>query len=258
MMLCLDVGNTQIYGGVFDENGEIFHRFRLTTSATKTSDELGLFLKSVLVENDVDASKINKVGICSVVPQQDYSLKNAILKYFKINPFILQAGVKTGIKLKAPNPKEVGADRIAGAIAGAYLYEGQNLIVVDFGTATTLDVITKDKEYLGGAILSGVKLNAESLVSNTAKLPSVQIGHPEKAVGRTTVECIQSGLYFGTIGSVKEITSRMKQEAFPLPEEVTVVATGGLAGLFANQGLYDVENSDLVLQGLRICYLKNL
>lgn len=256
-MLCLDVGNTQIYGGVFNETGEIIHRFRMTTSTVKTSDEIGIFLKSVLIQNEVDISKIQRVGVCSVVPQQDYSLKNAILKYFKVQPFFLEAGVKTGVQIKSSNPKEVGADRIATAIAGAHLFENRNLIIVDFGTATTVDVVASNKDYLGGVILAGVRLNADALGLRTAKLPSVQIQKPEKIVGRTTVECIQSGLFYGTVGSIKEIVSRIKDESFA-NSETYVVATGGFAGFFKGEGLFDLEAPDLVLDGLRICYLKNI
>lgn len=258
MMLCLDVGNTQIYGGVFDAQGVIQHRFRMTTSAVKTSDEIGIFLKAVLEQNGVsDISKITQVGVCSVVPQQDHSLKNAILKYFKVQPFFLEAGVKTGIKLKATNPKEVGADRIASAIAGCHLYENQNLIIVDFGTAITVDVISAEKDYLGGVILAGVRLNVEALGLKTAKLPFVQVQKPEKIVGRTTVECIQSGIFYGTVGSIKEIVSQIKAETFPQQENL-VIATGGFAGMFQGEGLFDVEAPDLVLEGLRTCYLKNI
>lgn len=258
MMLCLDVGNTQIYGGVYDSQGVISHRFRMTTSAVKTSDEIGIFLKAVLEQNGIeDISRIQQVGVCSVVPQQDHSLRNAILKYFKVNPFFLEAGVKTGIKLKATNPKEVGADRIASAIAGSHHYENQNLIIVDFGTAITVDVITSGKDYLGGVILAGVRLGVEALGLKTAKLPIVQVQKPERVVGRTTVECIQAGTFYGTVGSIKEIVGRIKKEVFA-GQDSLVIATGGFAGLFVDEGLFDLEAQDLVLDGLRTCYLKNL
>ncbi|MCO5112922.1 MAG: type III pantothenate kinase [Bdellovibrionaceae bacterium] len=258
MMLCLDVGNTQIYGGVYNQEGEIKHRFRMTTSAVKTSDEIGIFLKAVLEQNGVeDISQIKRVGVCSVVPQQDHSMKNAILKYFKVQPFFLEAGVKTGIKLKSPNPKEVGADRIASAIAGSHNFENKNLVIVDFGTAITVDVINSDKDYLGGVILAGVRLSVEALGLKTAKLPIVQVQKPERTVGRTTVECIQSGIFYGTVGSIKEIVSRIKTEAFA-GQDSMVIATGGFAGLFKDEKLFDLEAPDLVLDGLRICYLKNL
>ncbi len=256
MMLCLDVGNTQIYGGVFKDD-KIVHNFRLTTSEGRTSDEIGLFLKSVLIENGFDPKSIDRVGVCSVVPSQDYSLRNAILKYFKLTPFFLDTGVKTGIKIKSPNPKEVGSDRISNAIAACEMFPDKNLIVIDFGTATTVDVVTKSKEYLGGAILAGVKINAEALEQRTAKLPSVKIMKPQSPVGKTTVECIQSGLYFGTIGAIREIVQRSHKEIFK-DEKSMIIATGGLAQLFSTEDLFDLEVPELVLQGIRICYQKNL
>lgn len=255
MMLCLDVGNTQIFGGIFEKD-KLVHNFRLTTSEGRTSDEIGLFLKSVLKENGYDPKQIDSVGICSVVPSQDYSLRNAILKYFKMTPFFLDTGVKTGIKIKASNPKEVGSDRISNAIAACESFPNKNLIIIDFGTATTVDAVTKDKEYLGGAILAGVKINAEALEQRTAKLPSVKITKPSSAVGRTTVECIQSGLYFGTLGSIREIVKRIQNEVFESDLETSVIATGGLAQLFSEEDLFDIEVPELVLQGIRISYQK--
>lgn len=256
MMLCLDVGNTQIFGGLFD-NEKLIHNFRLTTSESKTSDEIGLFLKSVLVENGFDPKSICQVGICSVVPSQDYSLRNAILKYFKMTPFFLDTGVKTGIKVKLGNPKEVGSDRIANAIAACDLFPDKNLVIIDFGTATTVDVVTKDKDYLGGAILAGVRINAEALEERTAKLPSVKITRPGAAIGKNTVECIQSGLYFGTLGAIREIVARTQNEAFG-DQNALVIATGGLAQLFSGEDIFHIEVPDLVLQGIRISYMKNL
>lgn len=257
MMLCLDVGNTQIFGGLF-ENEKLVHSFRLTTSDSKTSDEIGLFLKSVLVENGFDPKRIQKVGVCSVVPKQDYSLRNAILKYFKLTPFFLDTGVKTGIKIKLGNPKEVGSDRIANAISACELFPNKNLVIIDFGTATTVDVVTKEKDYLGGVILAGVRLNAEALVERTAKLPSVKITKANAAIGKNTVECIQSGLYYGTLGAIREIVKRVKEEAFASDSDALVIATGGLAQLFSGEDIFHIEVPDLVLQGIRISYEKNL
>ncbi len=257
MMLCLDVGNTQIYGGLYKDKA-LVHDFRLTTSEVRTSDEIGLFLKSVISENGYDPKNIKQVGICSVVPSQDYSLRNAILKYFKKTPFFLDTGVKTGIKIKLANPKEVGSDRISTAIAACEGFPNQDLLIIDFGTATTVDAVNKDKEYLGGAILAGIKINAEALEDRTAKLPSVQITKPKSAVGKSTVESIQSGLYFGTLGAVREILNRIKAETFGDKQKPVVIATGGLAQLFKDEDLFDVEISDLVLQGIRISYQKNI
>jgi type III pantothenate kinase len=254
MILCIDVGNSHTYGGVFDGE-EIRLRFR-HTSKVSTSDELGIFLKSVLRENNCSSEVITQIGICSVVPQLDYSLRAACLKYFSIDPFILQAGVKTGLNIKYRNPVEVGADRIANAIAATERYPNQNIIVIDFGTATTICVINAQKGYLGGAILPGVKLCVDALSQNTAKLPSVEIIKIENAVGRSTVESIQSGIYYGVLGACRELIGRMKKEVFST-DQALVLATGGFASLFDKQDLYDHLVPDLVLQGIRLAALMN-
>jgi type III pantothenate kinase len=254
MMLCIDVGNSHIYGGVFEDT-EIKLRFR-HTSNNSTSDELGIFLKAVLRENKCSPEEINKISICSVVPHLDYSLRSACLKYFALDPFILQAGVRTGLHIKYRNPLEVGADRIADAIAAAHHFPQQDIIVIDFGTATTLEVITAQKEYLGGAILPGLRLSADALTKNTAKLPSVEIVKPEQVLGRSTIESIQSGVYFGVLGACRELIEKINQEAFS-GKKALVLATGGFASLFEKQGLYDHLMPDLVLQGIRLASLMN-
>ncbi len=254
MILCIDVGNSHIYGGVF-EGEEIKLRFR-HTSKMSTSDELGIFLKSVLRENGCSPDSIKQIGICSVVPQVDYSLRSACVKYFSIEPFLLQAGVKTGLNIKYRNPLEVGADRIANAIAATYSYPNQNIIVIDFGTATTFCVMNAQKAYLGGAILPGVRLSVDALSKNTAKLPAVEIIKIENAIGRSTIESIQSGVYYGVLGACKELISRINQEVFAT-EKALVLATGGFASLFDKQGLYDHLVPDLVLQGIRLAALMN-
>jgi len=254
MILCIDVGNSHIYGGVFNGD-EIKIRFR-HTSKVSTSDELGIFLKSVLRENDCLPEEIKKIAICSVVPQLDYSLRSACVKYFASEPFILQAGVKTGLNIKYRNPVEVGADRIANAIAAVHRYPNQNIIVIDFGTATTFCVITAQKAYLGGAILPGVRLSVDALSKNTAKLPAVEIIKIENAVGRSTIESIQSGVYYGVLGACRELIDRMSKEIFGA-NKALVLATGGFASLFDKQDLYDHLVPDLVLQGVRLAALMN-
>lgn len=254
MILCIDVGNSHIYGGVFDGE-EIKLRFR-HTSKVSTSDELGIFLKSVLRENNCSPEAIKKIGICSVVPQLDYSLRSACMKYFSIEPFLLQAGVKTGLNIKYRNPLEVGADRIANAIAATHSYPNQNVIVIDFGTATTFCVIGAKKTYLGGAILPGVRLSVDALSKNTAKLPAVEIIKIENSIGRSTIESIQSGVYYGVLGACRELIQRMNREAFGTDKSL-VLATGGFASLFEKQNLYDHLIPDLVLQGIRLASLMN-
>ncbi|KTD07202.1 type III pantothenate kinase [Legionella jamestowniensis] len=249
MMLCIDVGNSHIYGGVF-AGEEIRLRFR-HTSQVSTSDELGIFLKSVLRENQCSPEAINEIAICSVVPQLDYSLRSACVKYFSVEPFFLQAGVKTGLNIKYRNPVEVGADRIANAIAATHAYPGKNIVVIDFGTATTFCVITAQKMYLGGAILPGVRLSVDALANKTAKLPPVEIVKTEQVVGRSTIESIQSGVFYGALGACRELITRIKEEAFA-NQEVLVLATGGFASLFDKQDIYDYLVPDLVLQGIRL------
>lgn len=255
MLLCIDVGNSHIYGGVFVED-VIKLRFRHTSKAT-TSDELGIFLKMVLRENGLSPEAIRQIAVCSVVPQYDYSIRSACVKYFQFDPFFIQSGIKTGLKIKYRHPAEVGADRIANAIAASHLFPKKNTIVIDFGTATTFCVITQNKEYLGGAILPGMRLSMEALTQNTAKLSAVEIVKPEQIVGRSTAESIQSGIYYGALGAAREIIRQMKEKMMN-HEEVIVIATGGFAHLFEHQDLYHYHMPDLVLEGIRLATDMNL
>ncbi|MGK5086496.1 type III pantothenate kinase [Bdellovibrionota bacterium FG-2] len=255
MILTLDVGNSHIYGGVF-ECDKLRTTFRKKTAHGSSSDEMGLFLRSVLRENGVDPGGIQRVAVCSVVPDLVHSLKNCCLKYFRGAPFILQPGVKTGLKIKYRNPLEVGSDRIATAIAATHLYPGKNLIVIDFGTATTFCAITADKDYLGGVIVAGLRISMEALESKTARLPSVEIVVPEAAIGRSTIESIQSGLYYGAIGMVKEITSRISKEAFS-GEKPVIIGTGGFASLLDRAEVFDLELPNLVLKGIYLAAQMN-
>lgn len=248
MILALDVGNTQMYGGVFDGR-EIRLRFRKTSLGGSSSDEFGIFLRNALRENGIDPKEVTQIGVCSVVPTVIYSLKRACEKYFDLSPFILQPGVKTGLKIKYHNPTEVGADRIANSIAGSNLYPQKNMIIVDLGTATTFCAISATKEYLGGTIIAGLRLNMEALELKTAKLPSVEIVAPQKALGQNTVESIQSGLYYGHLGQMKEITSRLAAECFN-NEKPFIIGTGGFSVLFEREKIFDVIQPDLVLKGL--------
>lgn len=248
MMLCIDVGNSHIYGGVFD--GDVLNiRFRLT-SKVSTSDEFGISLKNVLRENDCATDSIKQISVCSVVPQIDYSLRAACLKYFSVDPFFLQTGVKTGLNIKYRTPSEVGADRIANSIAAKRIFPDKNLIIIDFGTAITFCVVNAKKDYMGGVILPGARLAADSLAKNTAKLPSVEILIPDKIVGRSTIESVQAGIFYGILGSCREIITRIKSEQF-LNQNVHVIATGGFATLFENNNIYDELLPDLVLYGVK-------
>jgi type III pantothenate kinase len=249
MLLCLDIGNTHIHGGVFDGD-RLRAQFRKTTHPVGTADELGVFFSAVLRKDDLDPQAIRRVALCSVVPAAVHSVRSACADYFRCHPFVLQAGAKTGLKVRYRNPHEVGADRIANAIAATQLHPGRDLIVVDCGTATTLDVVTGAGDYLGGAILPGVGISAEMLASRTARLPSVEIARPESALGRTTVESIRSGLYHGHVGAIRQLVGELSREAFD-GRRPRLIGTGGFAGMFVDEGLFDEIVPELVLWGLK-------
>jgi type III pantothenate kinase len=248
VILALDVGNSQIFGGVF-ENRRLTLHFRKPSRPTTSSDELGLFLRGVLRENGCDPVRITQIALCCVVPEVIYSLRNCCRKYFSIDPFILQPGIKTGLKIAYRNPLEVGPDRIANAVAATHLYPGRNAIVIDFGTATTLDVIGAGRDYLGGIIVPGLQIAMEALERNTARLPTVEIVPPVELVGRSTVECIQSGLYFGNRAMVRELTREIRERAFG-DDSAVILATGGFSRLFEREKLFDALVPELILVGL--------
>jgi type III pantothenate kinase len=249
MILCLDVGNSQLYGGVFSGD-QLVMQFRRSTASRGSSDELGLFLRAVLRENAVDPLAIDEIVICSVVPDYVYSLRACCEKYFDTEPLVLRPGVKTGLRIRYKEPKEVGADRIADAVGALHLFPGRNLILADFGTATTLAAVSRDRDFLGGAILPGVRLAMEALEEKTAALPNVEIAPVDVALGRSTVESIQSGLFFSNVGMIKELAQRLTAEAFP-DEAPLVIATGGFSQLFVQAGLFDHVVRELILTGLR-------
>jgi type III pantothenate kinase len=255
MILALDVGNSQIFGGLFDQDKIVFN-FRKSSRDGVSSDELGVFFKNVLQSNGFDPLKVKHVALCSVVPELIHSIKGSCQKYFNTNPFILQAGVKTGLKIKYRNPVEVGADRIANAIAAVEQFPGKPLIIVDFGTATTFDVVTADRDYLGGLIIPGFRLSMESLESGTSKLPRVEILKPTELVGRSTVESIQSGLYYGNLAMVREISNQINAQYFN-NEKAILIGTGGFSRMFEKENLFDVFAPDLVLQGLYAAFKMN-
>ncbi len=255
MQLCLDIGNSNILGGVFRDE-KILLTFRHDTKQASSSDQIGLFIKSVLRENNLDPSHITQVAFCSVVPALDYSMRSACIKYFGVTPFVLQAGVKTGLKIKYSHPQEVGTDRIANAIAATHQFPKKSLVIVDFGTATTCCAITNQNEYWGGAILPGMRLAMESLQHNTAKLFPVEIVKPHTVVGCTTKDSLQSGLYYMQLGAIKELISRFSQELFATQQPI-VVATGGFAHLFEKENIFHAIVPDLVLRGLLLALKLN-
>ena len=249
MLLCLDVGNSQIYGGLFEDD-LLRVQFRRTSQLRSSSDELGVFFRSVLRENNVNPDEISRVAICCVVPDLLYSLRACCQKYFGLDPLVLRPGIRTGLKIAYRDPKEVGADRIADAVGAVTMFPDRNLIVADFGTATTICAITRDKEFLGGNIIPGVRLSMEALEERTAQLPAVEILPPRTALGRSTVESIQSGLYWSNVGMVRELIGRITVEEFS-DEAPVVIGTGGFAQLFNREELFDHVVPDLILAGLQ-------
>jgi len=249
MLLAIDVGNSQIYGGVF-ERDDLRVTFRRTSNVRASSDEFGTFFRTVLRENNVDPAAVDGAAVCSVVPDVVHSLRNAFLKYFRLEPFVLQPGAKTGLKIRYRNPLEVGADKIANAIAGVARYPGRNLLIIDLGTATTLCAVSKDKEYLGGIIAPGIRMSMAALESDTARLPIVEIVRPPEVLGRSIIESIQAGLYYGTLAAIRSFVASVTAEYFA-DDRPVVIGTGGFGRLFEEDKLFDAFIPELSLIGLR-------
>ena len=195
MILCIDIGNTQVYGGLF-KNGKLCLDFHRVSNEAISSDELGLFLTAILRENGYNPSEISDIGFCSVVPELIHVMQQCCRRYFNAEPFQLQAGVKAGLSIRYSQPKEVGSDRIANSIAAVNLYPEKNIIIFDFGTATTVCGVSAKCDYLGGVLLPGIKISMEAMSKKTARLPEVEIVRPASVCGKSTVEGIQSGLVF--------------------------------------------------------------
>lgn len=255
MILCIDIGNSIIHLGIFDQD-KLILQFRYNSKDGMSSDQFGIFLKSALQENEINWKNIKQVMICSVVPELDYSTRSAIIKYFKLEPFFLNMGVKTGLKIKYSNPAEIGADRIATAIGAVDSYPNQNLIVVDMGTATTICAITKDKEYLAGAILAGMKTSMKALYANSAKLSAVEIIKPQDRLGKATKENIQIGLFYGHLGAIREVINFITKQSFT-SKDYLVLGTGGFSELYKNEKIFDYIMPELALKGLNLLYPMN-
>lgn len=250
MLLAIDIGNTNIALGLFREK-KLVHCWRIRTDREKTSDEYSLTLLNLFSLAGPGKSEVKSVIISSVVPPLTPIFQDLSRSVFRVKAAVVGPGLKTGMSILYENPLEVGADRVVGAIA-AYEKYGGPCIVVDFGTATTFDAVSAGGEYLGGAIAPGIQISAEALYLKTAKLPRIEIRKPGKAVGRTTVASMQSGLYFGYIGLVSRIIEEFRRE---LGQEATVVSTGGFASLISGEiDSVDHEEPDLVLEGLRIIH----
>ena len=248
MILVLDVGNSQIFCGVFEDE-KLVIQFRYASTARGSSDEIGVFLRGALRENGIAPEDIATIAISSVVPELNYTLWSCCQKYFDLEPMVLRPGLKTGLKIDYKDPKEVGSDRIADAMGAVKMFPDRNLIVIDFGTATTVCAVSKDRVFLGGNIIPGVRLAMEALEAKTAKLPSVEIKPAKRSIGKTTIESIQNGLYWSNVGMVRELTSRITAEVFADDPPLTI-ATGGFAHVFDKEQLFDHVVSDLILTGL--------
>lgn len=248
VLLALDIGNTAITIGVFDGE-KIRARWSIATDVENLVDEYAILLLNLLQTGGLSASDIDEAVMGSVVPSLTPVFQEACSRYFKVSPLVVDLGVRTGIRILYDSPRDVGADRVIDAVAAIKLY-GPPLIIVDFGTATVFDAISREGDYVGGAIAPGIGISVEALFGRTAKLPRIELERPKHAIGKTTVSAMQSGVIFGYVGLVEGIITRMKAE---LEGEAKVIATGGYAPLIARETpLIEEVNVDLTLVGLRL------
>ncbi|AGG07500.1 pantothenate kinase [Dehalococcoides mccartyi] len=252
-LVAVDIGNTSVNIGIF-EGEQLLANWHLGSVAQRMADEYASLLLGLLQHADIQAGELNRVIMCSVVPPLTTTFEEVFKTYFKATPLVVGAGIKSGVKIRMDNPREVGADRIVNAAAARVLYPGA-CIIVDMGTATTFDTLSESGEYIGGAIAPGIATSAQAIVEKTSKLPKIEIIHPAKAIGSNTVSAMQSGVYFGYIGLVEELVRRIQAE---LGQKARVVATGGYASLIAEGSrIFDIVRPDLTLQGLRFIYQMN-
>jgi type III pantothenate kinase len=253
LLLVIDVGNSNIVLGIYD--GErLLKDWRISTDKSRTTDEYGVLVSDLFRLAGISFESVNGIIISSVVPALTGVLENLSLQYFGFKPYVVGPGIKTGMPILYDNPGEVGADRIVNAVAGFEKYRCA-LVIVDFGTATTFDYVNKKGEYCGGAIAPGLMISMEALFQKASKLPRVEIARPPHLIAKNTVNSMQAGIYYGYIGLVDEIVTRMKAESLEKPR---VIATGGLAGLIAPESrtIEKIEEY-LTLDGLRILYARN-
>lgn len=254
MLLTVDVGNTNITMGVFEED-RLHGTFRMTTKRSRTSDEYGFTICGILEHRNMCPENIQAVIISSVVPDIMHSLTSGIIKYLNVRPIIVSAGIKTGIRIVTENPKEIGADRIVDAVAGYELYGGP-VIVVDYGTATTYDLIGPNGTFEAGITAPGIETAARSLWGGAAMLPAIEIRKPKSILAKETISSMQAGLVYGVIGETEYIIRKIKEESGY--NNAKVVATGGLGRIiFEETESIDVYDPQLTLNGLRLIYYKN-
>ncbi len=253
MLLAIDVGNTNITCAVI-RGKEWVANFRLTTKQPRTSDEFGIVLCELLEKREIEKTEIKDVIIASVVPGVMYSLTSAIVKYFGMTPMIVGEGTKSGIRIDIPNPREVGADRVVDAVAAYTLYGGP-VIVIDFGTATTYDLITADGRFVSGITSPGIRICANALWNDTAKLPEIEIERPTSVLAKDTISSMQVGLVYGCIGQTEYIIQKIREETGM--QDIKVVATGGLGKMISDATeSIDVYDPMLTMEGLRLIYEK--
>mgnify|MGYP000148103727 FL=1 len=259
MLLAFDIGNTNIVLGVFKDK-ELITSWRIKTDAQKSTDEYGMIVSQLFEYEGLRMQDIDDIIISTVVPSVLFTIQHLSQRYFGINSIVVASGVKTGLKIKYDNPKQVGADRIVNAVA-AYEKFGGPLIIIDFGTATTFCAISKHAEYLGGTIAPGVKISADSLFEKTSKLPKVELENPDHAICRNTIQSMQAGLLYSHMGMVEYVVDMMKRELAeydPEAPEAKVIATGGLASMIeAGVDCIDTIERMLTLEGLQLIYDKN-
>ncbi|HQT39193.1 MAG TPA: type III pantothenate kinase [Acidocella sp.] len=253
MLLVIDAGNTNIVFAVHDGT-EWRGTWRLATSSQRTSDEYGVWLESLLTRSGIKAEQIHRAVIGTVVPAALYHLRRLCRDWFDVEPLVARAALDWGFPIKIDNPDEVGADRLLNALA-AHNHYGGPLVVVDFGTATTFDVVDKDGAYLGGVIAPGINLSIEALHQAAARLPRIGIGRPQSVIGRSTIPAMRSGIYWGYVGLIEGLLVRIEGE---FGQPLKAIATGGLAPLFA-EGTVKLTtiDPDLTLDGLRLLSLRN-
>lgn len=253
MLMTIDVGNTNITVGIF-RGDHVVTSFRITTKLSRTSDEYGILLINLLEQNQVKQEEIMDAIIASVVPNVMHALEGAVIKYFNIRPIIIEMGIKTGIRIVTENPRQIGADRIVDAAAAYELYGGP-VLVLDFGTATTYDLVDKDGAFLSGVTAPGIRISAKALWEDAARLPEIEIRKPESILAKETISSMQAGLVYGQIGQTEYIVRRMVEEADL--GEVKVVATGGLGRIIASEtSVIDVYDPNLTLKGMNLIYKK--
>jgi type III pantothenate kinase len=247
-LLVIDVGNTNVTLGIYRDD-RLLKSWRLATARDRTADEYGILVRQLIEGTALDGAIVG-----SVVPPLNGTIAEMVRQYFGVEPLFVEPGVKTGIAIHVDNPQEVGADRIINCVAAHEAFGGPT-IIVDFGTATTFDLVTANAEYAGGVIAPGLNISAEALFARAARLPRVDIRRPPSVIGTNTVVNMQSGIYFGYLSLVDGILSRMKQE---VPDVKRVIATGGLAVLFEGDSEHiDEVDPELTLKGLKIIYDRN-